>query len=114
MAKVFARVAGWVMLLLGIIGFFMSDLFELIEFDTPHNIVHLVLGVLGIAAGQSVKWARLFAQVFGTIYLLVGIIGFFVPDFLGLHLELTENLIHVILGAWGLYAALGEKDRARE
>jgi hypothetical protein len=114
MTRVFARTAGWIMLLLGIIGFFVTDLFGLIQFDTTHNIFHLVLGILGIAAGQNVNWSKLFAQVFGAVYLLLGVIGFFLPEFLGLHLEATENLLHIILGAWGLYAILGEKDTASE
>ncbi|ASS74541.1 hypothetical protein CIG75_05700 [Tumebacillus algifaecis] len=115
MTKVYARVAGWIFLLIGLLGFFMNDLFGLIQFDTTHNIVHLVLGVLGIAAGQSVTWSRLYAQVFGTIYVLLGILGFFLPDLLGYHhLEVTENLVHVILGAWGLYAVLGATEKASE
>jgi len=109
MAIVFARVAGWLALLLGILGFFVSDLLDLIQFDTTHNIVHLVIGVLGIAAGQSGKWSKLYAQVLGVVYLLLGIAGFFVHELVGLHLEVTENLLHVVLGAWGLYASLCEK-----
>lgn len=114
MAKVYARAAGWIFLLIGILGFFITDLLGLIQFDTTHNIVHLVLGVLGIAAGQNANWSRLYAQVFGVIYLLLGVVGFFLADFLGLHLEVTENLVHIILGAWGLYAVLGEKETAGE
>jgi len=109
LAQAFARTVGWLTLLLGILGFFVTDLFGLISFDTTHNIVHLVLGVLGIAAGQSGKWSKLYAQVFGVIYLLLGIAGFFIADLIGIHLEVAENLVHIIFGAWGLYAALGDK-----
>ncbi|HEU4962288.1 MAG TPA: DUF4383 domain-containing protein [Bacilli bacterium] len=107
MAKIFARVAGWLALLLGILGFFVTDLLGIIQFDTTQNIVYLVLGILGIAASRTDNWARLFGQVFGTVYLIVGVIGFFLPELLGLHLEVAENLLHIILGAWGLYAVLG-------
>jgi hypothetical protein len=110
MAKTFARVAGWVALLLGVLGFFVSNLLDLIQFDTTQNVIHLVLGILGIAAGQSEKWAKAYAQVFGVIYLVIGITGFFFPELLGMHLEVTENLIHLILGAWGLYAVVGVKN----
>lgn len=112
MAKTFARVAGWLALLLGILGFFVSDLLGLIQFDTTHNVVHLVIGVLGIAAARQDNWAKLFGQVFGTVYLILGVVGFFLPELLGLHLEVAENLLHIILGAWGLYAVLGgEKEQ---
>ncbi|MGZ4106380.1 MAG: DUF4383 domain-containing protein [Tumebacillaceae bacterium] len=114
MAKAYARAAGWIALLLGIIGFFVTDLLGIIQFDTTHNIVFLVLGVLGIAAAQSAKWAKLYAQVFGAVYLVVGIIGFFLPSFLGMHLEVAENLLHIILGVWGLYAALAVKESKTE
>lgn len=109
MSKVYARAAGWVALLLGIIGLFVHDLLGLIQFDAMHTIIHLVLGILGIAAARHVKWANYYAYVLGTCYLIVGIVGFFFPVLAGLHLEVTENLLHILLGAWGLYAALGEK-----
>lgn len=108
MAKTFARVAGWLALLLGIIGFFVTDLFGLIQFDTTQNIIYLVLGLLGIAAGQSKKAAKLFAQVFGPVYLIIGIVGFFVPTMGSISLDVTENLLHLLLGIWGLIAAFGK------
>jgi hypothetical protein len=112
MTKVFARVAGWLALLLGVLGFFVSDLLGLIHFDTPHNVVHLVIGILGIAAAQNVNWATLYAKLLGALYLLLGILGFFLPEVLGIHLEAVENLLHLLLGAWGLYAAFGQKKSA--
>ena len=111
MAKVFARTAGWLALLLGVLGFFVTDLLGLIHFDTPHNVVHLVLGILGIAAAQNVNWAKMYAQILGAVYFLLGLLGFFVPELLGIHLEVLENLLHILLGAWGLYAAFGEKEK---
>ncbi|MBL0386287.1 DUF4383 domain-containing protein [Tumebacillus sp. ITR2] len=112
MAKTFARIAGWLALLLGIIGFFVTDLLGLIQFDTVQNIIYLVLGVVGIAAGQSEKAAMLFAKIIGPVYLIVGIIGFFFPDLNFIHLEVTENLIHILLGAWGAYVAYGKSSSA--
>lgn len=114
MANTFARVAGWLALLLGILGFFVSDLFGLIQFDLTHNIVHLVLGLLGIAAAQKASGAKAYAQWFGGIYLILGIVGFFFAEWAGLHLEVTENLLHIVLGAWGLYAGFGGKSSATE
>ena len=112
MTKVFARTAGWLALLLGVLGFFVTDLLGLIHFDTTHNVVHLVIGILGIAAARNANWAKLYAQILGAIYLLLGILGFFLPELVGIHLEVVENLVHILLGAWGLYAAFGEKEKA--
>lgn len=108
MARTFARVAGWLFLLLGILGFFVTDLLGLIQFDSTHNIVHLVLGLVGIAAGQSDNAAKWFAKIVGPIYLALGIVGFFFPMWAGLHLEATENLVHLLIGAWGIYVGFGK------
>jgi Domain of unknown function (DUF4383) len=109
MTKTFARVAGWLALLLGILGFFVTDLLGLIQFDLTTNIVNLVLGVIGIAAAQNANGAKAYALWLGAIYLIFGIIGFFFVELAGMHLEVTENLLHIVLGAWGLYAAFSGK-----
>lgn len=114
MAKAYARGAGWIALLLGIIGFFVTDLLGLIQFDKMHSIIHLVLGVLGIAAARSEKWAKHYAQILGSLYLVLGVLGFFLPSFLGMHLEVAENLLHILLGTWGLYTVLGVKEDKTE
>lgn len=114
MLKTYARATGWISLLLGLIGFFVKDLFGLFQFDTMHNVIHLVIGILGIAAAQYVNWAKPFAQIIGAFYLLVGIAGFFFPAILGMHLEVSENLLHIILGTWGWYVVLGLKDKKSE
>ena len=59
--------------------------------------------------------ARTFALVFGVVYVLVGLMGFFVPGgmsmvadenaprLLGLFpINLLHNIVHLALGAWGL------------
>ncbi len=108
-ARVFARVAGWVGLLLGSIGFLTDDLFGLIQFDPTHNIVHLLFGFLGIAAAAQKKWTQYYTYVFGAIYVVLGIGGFFMPEVMGVELEATENLIHLALGTYGVYVALGKE-----
>jgi hypothetical protein len=109
MTNTFARIVGWLALLLGILGFFVTDLLGLIQFDLTTNIVNLVLGVLGIAAAQSATGAKMYAQWLGAIYLLFGVISFFFTEIGGMHMEVTENLLHIILGGWGLYAVFGVK-----
>jgi hypothetical protein len=59
-------------------------------------VVHLVTGALAV----------LYARVFGIVYLVL-CIGFFVPDLIPglIHFDLGCNLVHLLLGLWGVYAS---------
>lgn len=117
--RTFALVLGVVFTLIGIIGFFIpaenstgvQALFGIFDVDTVHNIIHLVTGLIGIAAaftGQS----RTFNQVFGILYTLLGILGlisvlYFPPGsyghdsglFLGItHINAADHVLHLIAG----------------
>ena len=50
--------------------------------------------------------AKTIATVLGVAFILVGIIGFVSPGFLGTHLSLAHNLVHIISGAVALYFGL--------
>jgi hypothetical protein len=50
--------------------------------------------------------AKTIATVLGVVFLLVGIVGFVAHGFLGTHLSLAHNLIHIISGAAALYFGL--------
>jgi hypothetical protein len=50
--------------------------------------------------------AKTMCTVLGIAFILVGIVGFLAPTFLGAHLTLAHNLIHVISGAIALYLGL--------
>lgn len=50
--------------------------------------------------------AKTIATVLGIAFILVGIIGFISPGFLGTHLSLAHNLVHIISGAVALYFGL--------
>lgn len=47
--------------------------------------------------------AKTIAKILGVVFILVGLIGFVMPGFLGTHLSLTHNLVHIISGAVALY-----------
>ncbi|GAX90628.1 DUF4383 domain-containing protein [Effusibacillus lacus] len=108
MATTFARVAGWIFIVLGILGFFVNNLFGLIQFDVAHNAVHLLLGVLGLAAASG-NQSQLYSAVVGAVLVILGAAGFFLPSMLGIHLEPVENILHLVLGGWGLYAGVYKK-----
>lgn len=80
-----------------------------LAFDWTHDAVHVLLavvaGVLGFGAASHAT-AKTMAKVVGLTYLGLGVVGFVAPGilgFLGLHLEIGENLAHILLGGWGAY-----------
>ena len=50
--------------------------------------------------------AKTVAKLLGVVFILVGIIGFVAPKFLGAHLDTSHNLVHIISGALALYFGL--------
>ncbi|MCQ6267077.1 DUF4383 domain-containing protein [Fictibacillus sp. WQ 8-8] len=71
-ARIFVRTLGIIFIVLGIVGFIipMEGLFHL----TPvHNIVHLASGIVAIIMSGTEAKAKLYAKVFGFVYLLVAI-----------------------------------------
>lgn len=77
-------------------------------FDWTHNIVHVVLAgaafIFGFAPVAPAV-SKTFAIIFGFVYAGLGVFGFFADlGAIGLGLELGENLIHILLGAWALAA----------
>ncbi len=76
-------------------------------FDWTHNIVHVVLAVIALAVGFATvpgNYVRLYAIVFGLVYTALGAVGFGVADLGILHLELGENLVHLVIGLYGIVA----------
>jgi uncharacterized membrane protein len=104
---IFARSTGWVFLLLGVTGLFTHDLWGLIQFDRVHTVLHFIFGFIGIAVGHS-KYTKPYAYIMGILLVILGISGFLFTQIMNIHLEIVENLIHLILGTWGVYIALGE------
>ena len=81
----------------------------LLMFDLTHDILHVVLAALALTAGfvAGGAYARTYARIFGVVYTGLAIAGFISMDvigFLGVHLELGENLVHVLIGVYGLAA----------
>jgi hypothetical protein len=50
--------------------------------------------------------AKTVATILGVAFILVGLIGFVMPGFLGTHLSMAHNLVHIISGAVALYLGL--------
>jgi hypothetical protein len=54
----------------------------------------------------EVSMAKTVCTVLGAGFLLVGIVGFFTTNFLGMHLTMPHNVIHLVSGAAALYFGL--------
>ncbi|HYB98777.1 MAG TPA: hypothetical protein VEC57_06535 [Candidatus Limnocylindrales bacterium] len=50
--------------------------------------------------------AHMIAIIGGVVFLLITVLGFVQPGFLGAHLSMTHNLIHLVSGATSLYFGL--------
>ena len=78
MAKTISTILGVILLLVGLAGFLIPNLAGT-HLSTAHNLIHLATGAaalyFGLAASPSA--ARLFAIIFGLVYLLLGVTGFF-------------------------------------
>jgi hypothetical protein len=106
MAKVYAQVVGVVLLIIGVIGLLTSSLLGA-PTTVTHNLIHLVSGAIGAYTGFTGNGYRAFAQIFGIVYTLVGVIGFLTAATLagfGVPVNTSYNLIHLVVGLAGLYA----------
>src|SRR5215210_8198841 len=121
-AKLYATLVGAVLTIAGIIGFFYNahfgsgsdvfgadsshDVFGILAVNGWHNVVHLVTGLLGLAAAGYA--ARTYALGLGLVYVVVAIWGFIIgtgDSILSIVPVNTEdNILHLLLGLTGLAA----------
>jgi hypothetical protein len=50
--------------------------------------------------------AKLASTILGIVFILVGLVGFAMPNFAGAHLTPAHNIIHLVSGAAALYFGL--------
>ena len=119
-ARLYALLVGGVLTIAGMIGFFYDSSFDtgsaltadavlgILDVNGWHNVVHIVTGLLGLAAvGYA---ARAYALVLGVVYVVVAIWGFaeatngfgVILDFLPVNTE--DSILHLVLGLTGLAA----------
>ena len=133
-ARLYCLLIGAVLIAAGILGFFYSASFAvgdeiesdkvlgLLAVNAWHNLVHIAIGVILIAAANSA--ARATAMFVGILYLVLAALGFiatggdgitFVAEN-GVLIDLVpvndeDNWLHVILGVTGVLAALASGRR---
>jgi hypothetical protein len=127
-ARLYCTLVGGVLVIVGILGFFWEASFDtgnavqsdevvgLLAVNGWHNLVHLAIGLLLLAAAGSA--ARSAALAVGLLYLVLAIWGFIESDnvLIGLvPINGEDNVLHLILGLTGLAAGAAtgeEKPRA--
>jgi hypothetical protein len=135
-ARLYCLLVGAVLVVAGIIGFFYEasfatgdsiredEVFGILGVNGWHNVVHLAIGALLLAAaGSAARPAALFV---GVLYIVLCILGFIATGEDGIGfvaendtlIELVpvnneDNVLHLILGVTGVLAALATRRAAR-
>ncbi|HEY9450203.1 MAG TPA: DUF4383 domain-containing protein [Gemmatimonadaceae bacterium] len=91
-----AMIFGWILIALGILGFVTSPdgmspdpdtaarVFGIFPINIIRSVLHLTLGIWGLASSQWDYSSRQFARVGGVIFVALAIYGIFSPSFAGL------------------------------
>jgi hypothetical protein len=75
-------------------------LLGIFQINLVHNLVHIVIGIAGLAAVTSLPNSRRFCQIVGVILLLLGVLGVFVANPLGLlYIGGLDIWLHLVSGA---------------
>jgi hypothetical protein len=119
-ARLYCTLIGAVLVIAGILGFFWEssfatgdeiksdDVIGILAVNGWHNLVHLAIGLLLLAAAGSA--ARTAALGVGLLYIVLAIWGFLeVDNGVGVLIDLVpinteDNWLHLILGLTGLAA----------
>jgi Domain of unknown function (DUF4383) len=111
LSRLYAVVLGAVYLLVGVVGFAVAPGLEarpLVIFDINlvHNLVHVALGIGGLAAYfAGLPASRFYAQTVGVVLLVVALAGFLPQPLLGiLPIGGADIVLHALTGALGVYA----------
>jgi hypothetical protein len=106
MIKTAANLFGIVFLIVGILGFIPGitrdgHLLGIFHVNAAHNVVHILSGAAALAAAAiSERAARNYFRIFGVVYGLVAVLGFFAGDqpVLGIIANNTaDNWLHVAI-----------------
>jgi len=107
MAKTVCKILGVVFVLVGICGFVAPTLLGA-HLTPAHNLVHIVSGAIALYFGfaGSYSGAKGFCLIFGIVYLLLAVAGWFMgtgPEHMFnigslLMLGKVDHIIHMLLG----------------
>lgn len=122
-ARLYATLVGGVLVITGIVGFFINASFDIgssvesealvgVSINGWENVIHIVTGGLGLALANT--RAREYALGLGAVYILVAFLGFIdfgSGDTADTILQLIPvnseaNFLHLALGVLGIGAGL--------
>ncbi len=118
-ARLYAALAGALLVVIGILGFFYSasfggpgDVEQALGFmrvNAWENVLHILLGAIGLLAASYA--ARAYSLCIGALFLALAIWGFAIGSgdaILGfLPANSGDDTLHLVLGVLGLAAAAG-------
>lgn len=119
--RTLALIIGVIYTLVGILGFFVTGFGDFVDNNTDetllgfeinglHNVVHLLIGVAGIALSRTLATARTYGWLLAIGYGAVFIFGLFAAgddvDYNFLSLNAADNWLHALSALAGLAIAL--------
>ncbi len=119
-AQAYALVAGAILVVLGILGFFYNASFGsgegtardavlgVLDVNGWHNLLHIASGVIGLALVGSYPASRGYAFGMGAIYLVIALFGFAAGnggEIVNLiPVNTGDNVVHMAIGFAGVAA----------
>jgi len=112
--RLFSLSFGLVFVIVGLLGFLVTGFGSLLgstgilvffALNPLHNLAHTLIGALWLVSAARTDTARSATQIFGSVYLLLAILGFLQVGaaLTALGLNAADNILHLVTGL----AALG-------
>ena len=109
-------------MLVGVVGLIAGNpedgLLGIFNIDIVEDIIHLATGGLLAYVGfkGTNEMVKSVVTLLGVVYLIVGIVGFFIPELFGLiphEYNVADNILHLTLGALALFTVSGNAAKER-
>jgi hypothetical protein len=118
LARSWLYLAGVILIVVGILGFFSNPLVGpdgLVATDNPHNIVHILTGLLALGLAYWMREDIGTATIaFGALYLVVFVVTVISPTLFGIFTVEVNAIDHVIhIGLAIVSLGLGYMARSR-
>ena len=104
MKKTLAKVFGWVLIVVGVLGFFSNPIIGKVGYfhaNVAHTVIHLLLGIIFLLVASTEESAGLWLKIMGVVVLVVAILGFMsgTGTILGfIETNTAANWLHAVLG----------------